>query len=139
MKRRTKRKKMSGAGAPDFFYREAQRLGYVARSAFKVPFCFFVSLPFYIYINTHTYVIHPFLFMHKTAASDTEAVQAHNPRLLCSRPWLCSWCLASGTNPTLSISQIFFFSVYIYFMSFISFSAFLKLFPGSLPKLGSPQ
>ena len=27
---------MSGAGAPDFFYREAQRLGYVARSAFKV-------------------------------------------------------------------------------------------------------
>ncbi|CAL5363658.1 unnamed protein product [Camellia sinensis] len=26
---------MSGAGAPDFFYREAQRLGYVARSAFK--------------------------------------------------------------------------------------------------------
>jgi hypothetical protein len=29
---------MSGAGAPDFFYREAQRLGYVARSAFKVLF-----------------------------------------------------------------------------------------------------
>lgn len=27
---------MSGAGKPDFFYREAQRLGYVARSAFKV-------------------------------------------------------------------------------------------------------
>ncbi|XP_065870165.1 uncharacterized protein [Euphorbia lathyris] len=27
---------MSGAGAPDFFYREAQRLGYVARSAFKL-------------------------------------------------------------------------------------------------------
>ncbi|KAJ6892149.1 hypothetical protein NC651_025368 [Populus alba x Populus x berolinensis] len=27
---------MSGAGTPDFFYREAQRLGYVARSAFKV-------------------------------------------------------------------------------------------------------
>ncbi|RWV94238.1 hypothetical protein GW17_00043241 [Ensete ventricosum] len=27
---------MSGAGVPDFFYREAQRLGYVARSAFKV-------------------------------------------------------------------------------------------------------
>ncbi|XP_050945434.1 uncharacterized protein LOC103498139 isoform X4 [Cucumis melo] len=27
---------MSGAGAPDFFYREAQRLGYVARSAFKI-------------------------------------------------------------------------------------------------------
>ncbi|RXH94475.1 hypothetical protein DVH24_024159 [Malus domestica] len=26
---------MSGAGKPDFFYREAQRLGYVARSAFK--------------------------------------------------------------------------------------------------------
>ncbi|KAK4579199.1 hypothetical protein RGQ29_029036 [Quercus rubra] len=26
---------MNGAGAPDFFYREAQRLGYVARSAFK--------------------------------------------------------------------------------------------------------
>ncbi|XP_073127138.1 uncharacterized protein [Henckelia pumila] len=25
-----------GAGAPDFFYREAQRLGYVARSAFKM-------------------------------------------------------------------------------------------------------
>ncbi|XP_073127137.1 uncharacterized protein [Henckelia pumila] len=25
-----------GAGAPDFFYREAQRLGYVARSAFKL-------------------------------------------------------------------------------------------------------
>lgn len=24
------------SGAPDFFYREAQRLGYVARSAFKV-------------------------------------------------------------------------------------------------------
>jgi hypothetical protein len=29
-------RKMSGAGTPDFFYREAQRLGYVARSAFKV-------------------------------------------------------------------------------------------------------
>lgn len=28
---------MSGAGTPDFFYREAQRLGYAARSAFKVP------------------------------------------------------------------------------------------------------
>nr|CAD1822100.1 unnamed protein product [Ananas comosus var. bracteatus] len=27
---------MSGAGSPDFFYREAQRLGYVARSAFKL-------------------------------------------------------------------------------------------------------
>ncbi|XP_021749576.1 uncharacterized protein LOC110715315 [Chenopodium quinoa] len=27
---------MSGAGVPDFFYREAQRLGYVARSAFKL-------------------------------------------------------------------------------------------------------
>ncbi|GLT75426.1 hypothetical protein SLA2020_471550 [Shorea laevis] len=27
---------MSKAGAPDFFYREAQRLGYVARSAFKL-------------------------------------------------------------------------------------------------------
>nr|GMD57597.1 putative ribosomal RNA methyltransferase mrm2, mitochondrial isoform X1 [Ipomoea batatas] len=27
---------MGGAGTPDFFYREAQRLGYVARSAFKV-------------------------------------------------------------------------------------------------------
>ncbi|KAK8672263.1 hypothetical protein V6N13_110636 [Hibiscus sabdariffa] len=27
---------MSGIGAPDFFYREAQRLGYVARSAFKL-------------------------------------------------------------------------------------------------------
>ena len=30
---------MGGAGTPDFFYREAQRLGYVARSAFKVIFC----------------------------------------------------------------------------------------------------
>ncbi|CAN0909533.1 Ribosomal RNA large subunit methyltransferase E [Linum grandiflorum] len=27
---------MVGAGAPDFFYKEAQRLGYVARSAFKL-------------------------------------------------------------------------------------------------------
>ncbi|XP_010557892.1 PREDICTED: uncharacterized protein LOC104826739 [Tarenaya hassleriana] len=27
---------MGGAGSPDFFYREAQRLGYVARSAFKL-------------------------------------------------------------------------------------------------------
>ncbi|OUZ99284.1 Ribosomal RNA methyltransferase FtsJ domain [Macleaya cordata] len=27
---------MSGAGSPDFFYREAQRLGYLARSAFKL-------------------------------------------------------------------------------------------------------
>uniref|UniRef100_A0A1D1YZ40 rRNA methyltransferase 2, mitochondrial n=1 Tax=Anthurium amnicola TaxID=1678845 RepID=A0A1D1YZ40_9ARAE len=27
---------MSGAGSPDFFYREALRLGYVARSAFKL-------------------------------------------------------------------------------------------------------
>lgn len=27
---------MSGAGTPDFFYREAQRLGYAARSAFKL-------------------------------------------------------------------------------------------------------
>ncbi|XP_078435770.1 ftsJ-like methyltransferase family protein isoform X2 [Wolffia australiana] len=27
---------MSGAGSPDFFYREALRLGYVARSAFKM-------------------------------------------------------------------------------------------------------
>ncbi|XP_038680181.1 ribosomal RNA large subunit methyltransferase E isoform X2 [Tripterygium wilfordii] len=27
---------MRGGGAPDFFYREAQRLGYVARSAFKL-------------------------------------------------------------------------------------------------------
>ncbi|KAJ4847477.1 hypothetical protein Tsubulata_043624 [Turnera subulata] len=27
---------MSGAGTADFFYREAQRLGYVARSAFKI-------------------------------------------------------------------------------------------------------
>ncbi|CAN6442729.1 unnamed protein product [Victoria cruziana] len=27
---------MSGLGTPDFFYREAQRLGYVARSAFKL-------------------------------------------------------------------------------------------------------
>lgn len=27
---------MNGPGAPDFFYREAQRLGYVARSAFKL-------------------------------------------------------------------------------------------------------
>ncbi|KAF2296081.1 hypothetical protein GH714_036036 [Hevea brasiliensis] len=27
---------MRGAGAPDFFYREAQRLGYLARSAFKL-------------------------------------------------------------------------------------------------------
>lgn len=27
---------MSGGGSPDFFYREALRLGYVARSAFKV-------------------------------------------------------------------------------------------------------
>nr|GMD57456.1 putative ribosomal RNA methyltransferase mrm2, mitochondrial isoform X1 [Ipomoea batatas] len=27
---------MGGAGTPDFFYREAQRLGYVARSAFKL-------------------------------------------------------------------------------------------------------
>ncbi|GLJ49353.1 hypothetical protein SUGI_1043640 [Cryptomeria japonica] len=27
---------MSGGGAPDFFYREAHRLGYVARSAFKL-------------------------------------------------------------------------------------------------------
>ncbi|KAM7499282.1 hypothetical protein LguiA_023696 [Lonicera macranthoides] len=27
---------MSGSGIPDFFYREAQRLGYVARSAFKL-------------------------------------------------------------------------------------------------------
>lgn len=35
---------MSGAGAPDFFYKEAQRLGYVARSAFKVC-CFFSLSP----------------------------------------------------------------------------------------------
>lgn len=35
---------MSGAGAPDFFCREAQRLGYVARSAFKVPSLFSFSL-----------------------------------------------------------------------------------------------
>lgn len=34
---------MSGAGAPDFFCREAQRLGYVARSAFKVPSLFSLS------------------------------------------------------------------------------------------------
>ena len=27
---------MGAGGAPDFFYKEAQRLGYVARSAFKV-------------------------------------------------------------------------------------------------------
>ncbi|KAK1553539.1 hypothetical protein Q3G72_000183 [Acer saccharum] len=27
---------MRGAGAPDFFHREAQRLGYLARSAFKL-------------------------------------------------------------------------------------------------------
>ncbi|KAJ1399325.1 S-adenosyl-L-methionine-dependent methyltransferase [Sesbania bispinosa] len=27
---------MGGSGAPDFFYKEAQRLGYVARSAFKL-------------------------------------------------------------------------------------------------------
>ncbi|KAL0007945.1 hypothetical protein SO802_009447 [Lithocarpus litseifolius] len=27
---------MNGAGVPDFFCREAQRLGYVARSAFKM-------------------------------------------------------------------------------------------------------
>ncbi|PIA54712.1 hypothetical protein AQUCO_00900943v1 [Aquilegia coerulea] len=27
---------MSGAGSPDFYYREAQRLGYLARSAFKL-------------------------------------------------------------------------------------------------------
>jgi 23S rRNA U2552 (ribose-2'-O)-methylase RlmE/FtsJ len=27
---------MAGKGAPDFFYKEAQRLGYVARSAFKL-------------------------------------------------------------------------------------------------------
>nr|KAJ0211713.1 hypothetical protein LSAT_V11C400216990 [Lactuca sativa] len=29
---------MSGSGTADFFYREAQRLGYVARSAFKFSF-----------------------------------------------------------------------------------------------------
>lgn len=29
-------RQMSGAGSPDFFYREAQRLGYLARSAFKL-------------------------------------------------------------------------------------------------------
>lgn len=34
---------MSGAGVPDFFYREAQRLGYVARSAFKVIITFMPS------------------------------------------------------------------------------------------------
>jgi len=34
---------MSGAGVPDFFYREAQRLGYVARSAFKVNITFIPS------------------------------------------------------------------------------------------------
>ncbi|KAB5538797.1 hypothetical protein DKX38_016330 [Salix brachista] len=33
---RVSERKMSGAGTPDFFYREAQRLGYVARSAFKL-------------------------------------------------------------------------------------------------------
>ncbi|CAL5322511.1 unnamed protein product [Camellia sinensis] len=59
---------MSGAGAPDFFYREAQRLGYVARSAFK-----------------------------RAAASDAEAIQTHQTRFFHSRPWLCSWCLASGS------------------------------------------
>lgn len=42
---------MSGAGVPDFFYREAQRLGYVARSAFKV--------------NLHSY---PTLFLHSSSS-----------------------------------------------------------------------
>lgn len=32
------------SGTPDFFYREAQRLGYVARSAFKVPLSLSLSI-----------------------------------------------------------------------------------------------
>lgn len=48
---------MSGAGAPDFFYREAQRLGYVARSAFKV-FLLFLSTLF-----PHSLLTFPFLLL----------------------------------------------------------------------------
>lgn len=40
---------MSGGGAPDFFYREAQRLGYVARSAFKVSV--FITFSFNRFIS----------------------------------------------------------------------------------------
>ncbi|CAA6669386.1 unnamed protein product [Spirodela intermedia] len=48
---------MSGGGSPDFFYREALRLGYVARSAFKI---LRVRLP-------------------GAASADAETVQANNP------------------------------------------------------------
>lgn len=46
---------MSGAGVPDFFYREAQRLGYVARSAFKVKLHTYLPLflPSSSYMNSY--------------------------------------------------------------------------------------
>lgn len=75
---------MSGAGVPDFFYREAQRLGYVARSAFKVIITFMpssASSPS-SYIDSSLYL--SLSLSATTASTDSKTVQAHQTRLLCS-------------------------------------------------------
>jgi len=66
---RVKEIEMNGAGAPDFFYREAQRLGYVARSAFKVlPFSLCLSLlKFSVPFSTLTHPSDIFLCLGKNS------------------------------------------------------------------------
>lgn len=97
------------SGAPDFFYREAQRLGYAARAAFKVGPLFHSHSSYkYVYLMyTHSLntadkppccAISILIIKIKTASSDTEATQAHNARLFRSGPRLCSWGLASGIH-----------------------------------------
>lgn len=73
---------MSGAGVPDFFYREAQRLGYVARSAFKVNLHSYPTL----FLHSSSSYINSYLSLSPatTASTDSKAVQAHQTRILCS-------------------------------------------------------
>ena len=128
---------MSGAGAPDFFYREAQRLGYVARSAFKVLYRSFTpSFPTSFYQSKSKVCL--FLRACETAASDAEAVQTDNTWFVRSRPRLRPRCLASGIKLEI-VSWVSFFLLFdLFFMGFMVLWLYF-LVVGGLPEFGSAQ
>lgn len=86
---------MAAGGTADFFYRESLRLGYVARSAFKVssrvhPESLLLSLP-------------PFMTLSGCFAAaadpDAEAAQAHRAGRCRARPRLRPRRVAPGEGP----------------------------------------
>lgn len=94
---------MSGAtGTADFFYREALRLGYVARSAFKVSTASLpppLSLPALRLGQITNLSRDPLLFPAAAADPDTEAAQAHRPGRRRARPRVRPRGVAPGGLP----------------------------------------